>query len=1354
MYPISLTHGGKITFTGSAAQDTSIRFLFENAPYPNNTPNHPTGNVTITTSNPTAYSVAIPAYTADANQTFSSFIMYVNERDKGVTLTDFAIEAYDSADTTAPVITVAGDTEVTLQVGATYTDAGATAVDDRDGTITVVTTGANVDTSTPGTYTVTYTVGDLAGNQAQATRTVTVQAAGPLFTGAFAGATKVGDVYTFPSGADAWAGFANDNADLYPISLTHGGKITFTGSAAQDTSIRFLFENAPYPNNNPNHATGNVTITTSNPTAYSVAIPAYTADANQTFSSFIMYVNERDKGVTLTDFAIEAYDSADTTAPVITVAGDTEVTLQVGATYTDAGATAVDDRDGTITVVTTGANVDTSTPGTYTVTYTVGDLAGNQAQATRTVTVQAAGPLFTGAFAGATKVGDVYTFPSGADAWAGFANDNADLYPISLTHGGKITFTGSAAQDTSIRFLFENAPYPNNTPNHPTGNVTITTSNPTAYSVAIPAYTADANQTFSSFIMYVNERDKGVTLTDFAIEAYDSADTTAPVITVAGDTEVTLQVGATYTDAGATAVDDRDGTITVVTTGANVDTSTPGTYTVTYTVGDLAGNQAQATRTVTVQAAGPLFTGAFAGATKVGDVYTFPSGADAWAGFANDNADLYPISLTHGGKITFTGSAAQDTSIRFLFENAPYPNNTPNHPTGNVTITTSNPTAYSVAIPAYTADANQTFSSFIMYVNERDKGVTLTDFAIEAYDSADTTAPVITVAGDAQVTLQVGATYTDAGATAVDDRDGTITVVTTGANVDTSTPGTYTVTYTVGDLAGNQAQATRTVTVQAAGPLFTGAFAGATKVGDVYTFPSGADAWAGFANDNADLYPISLTHGGKITFTGSAAQDTSIRFLFENAPYPNNTPNHPTGNVTITTSNPTAYSVAIPAYTADANQTFSSFIMYVNERDKGVTLTDFAIEAYDSADTTAPVITVAGDAQVTLQVGATYTDAGATAVDDRDGTITVVTTGANVDTSTPGTYTVTYTVGDLAGNQAQATRTVTVQAAGPLFTGAFAGATKVGDVYTFPSGADAWAGFANDNADLYPISLTYGGRITFTGSAAQDTSIRFLFENAPYPNNNPNHSTANIIIDSSNPTQYSLAIPAYTADANQTFSSFIMYVNERDQGVTLTDFQITTYQSQQEADDALAARLIYSDEFNVAGSPDTNKWHHQVIPPNNGTWHNGELQHYTDADSNSFVSNGTLKIVAKKENYTYQNSTLEYTSARLNSKFVFKYGRVEVRAKTPDGAGTWPAIWTLGANINEIGNYHGDTYGSVGWPHCGELDIMEQYGTDKTKTTSAIHWNQIGGSHLYDTDETPISNIGSDFHVYSMEWSP
>ena len=141
--------------------------------------------------------------------------------------------------------------------------------------------------------------------------------------------------------------------------------------------------------------------------------------------------------------------------------------------------------------------------------------------------------------------------------------------------------------------------------------------------------------------------------------------------------------------------------------------------------------------------------------------------------------------------------------------------------------------------------------------------------------------------------------------------------------------------------------------------------------------------------------------------------------------------------------------------------------------------------------------------------------------------------------------------------------------------------------------------------------------------------------------------------------------------------------------------------------------LIWNDEFDYEGSPDTVKWHHQTIAPNNGSWWNGELQHYTDRSENSYVNNGTLKIKAKKEQYEVDNSSKSYTSARLNSKFSFRYGRIDVRAKLPKGAGTWPAIWTLGANINEIGNYFGDQFGNVGWPACGEIDIMEQNGWNK-----------------------------------------
>ncbi len=182
--------------------------------------------------------------------------------------------------------------------------------------------------------------------------------------------------------------------------------------------------------------------------------------------------------------------------------------------------------------------------------------------------------------------------------------------------------------------------------------------------------------------------------------------------------------------------------------------------------------------------------------------------------------------------------------------------------------------------------------------------------------------------------------------------------------------------------------------------------------------------------------------------------------------------------------------------------------------------------------------------------------------------------------------------------------------------------------------------------------------------------------------------------------------------------------------------------------------LVFSDEFEYEGSPDPEKWHHQVIPPNNGSWYNDELQHYTDRADNSFVNDGTLKIVALKEQYTTNSSTKSYTSSRLNSKFVFTYGRVEFRAKLPNEAGTWPAFWTLGANINETGNYFGDQYGSVGWPACGEIDIMEQNGWNKNSVIAHFHWGDMNtGEYMNSGGTTTISDASSAFHIYSMEWN-
>ncbi|MBC3759700.1 family 16 glycosylhydrolase [Hyunsoonleella sp. SJ7] len=193
--------------------------------------------------------------------------------------------------------------------------------------------------------------------------------------------------------------------------------------------------------------------------------------------------------------------------------------------------------------------------------------------------------------------------------------------------------------------------------------------------------------------------------------------------------------------------------------------------------------------------------------------------------------------------------------------------------------------------------------------------------------------------------------------------------------------------------------------------------------------------------------------------------------------------------------------------------------------------------------------------------------------------------------------------------------------------------------------------------------------------------------------------------------------------------------------------------------DVIYNDLVWSDEFDSSTSPeviDGSKWHHQTIGPNGGQWFNFEEQHYTDRINNSFMVNGNLHIVARKETYTNQGVTLDYTSARLNSKFAFTYGRVDVRAQLPAGTdGTWPAIWTLGKNITETGAYwQTQGFGTTPWPDCGEIDIMEHGLHDATNETSvAIHTPSSNGNTV-NTDKQVLSDVTTNFHVYSVNWSP
>ena len=319
-------------------------------------------------------------------------------------------------DTTAPVITLVGDAQITVEVGSTYTDLGATASDNYDGDITAdIVTVNNVDTSVIGSYTVTYNVTDSSGNDAtEVTRTVSVtDTTAPVIT-------LVGDTQ---------------------ITVEVGSTYTDLGATASDNYDGVITADIVTVNNVDTSVIGSYTVT------YNVTDSSGNAASEVT------------RTVNVTD----------TTVPVITLVGDAEITVEVGSTYTDLGATASDNYDGDITAdIVTVNNVDTSVIGTYTVTYNVTDSSGNDAtEVTRTVNV---------------------------------------------------------------------------------------------------------------------------------------VDTTIPVITLVGDAEITVEVGTTYTDLGATASDNYDGDITAdIVTVNNVDVNTAGQYIITYNVSDAAGNDAtEVTRTVNV----------------------------------------------------------------------------------------------------------------------------------------------------------------------------------------------------------------------------------------------------------------------------------------------------------------------------------------------------------------------------------------------------------------------------------------------------------------------------------------------------------------------------------------------------------------------------------------------------------------------------------------------------------------------------------------------------------------------------------------------------------------------------------
>ena len=172
------------------------------------------------------------------------------------------------------------------------------------------------------------------------------------------------------------------------------------------------------------------------------------------------------------------------------------------------------------------------------------------------------------------------------------------------------------------------------------------------------------------------------------------------------------------------------------------------------------------------------------------------------------------------------------------------------------------------------------------------------------------------------------------------------------------------------------------------------------------------------------------------------------------------------------------------------------------------------------------------------------------------------------------------------------------------------------------------------------------------------------------------------------------------------------------------------------ADSYPGMSLVWSDEFN-GSTIDNSNWTYDL---GDSGWGNNEWQNYTSSSANSSVANGLLTITARQE------PGGGYTSARMKSVDLqeFQFGRIDVRAKLPQGQGIWPAIWMLGANFD-----------AVGWPACGEIDIMELVGHQPETVHGTAHWGAAWNQHQYQGSSISLPNgetFGDAFHVFSVVW--
>jgi len=254
------------------------------------------------------------------------------------------------------------------------------------------------------------------------------------------------------------------------------------------------------------------------------------------------------------------------------------------------------------------------------------------------------------------------------------------------------------------------------------------------------------------------------------------------------------------------------------------------------------------------------------------------------------------------------------------------------------------------------------------------------------------------------------------------------------------------------------------------------------------------------------------------------------------------------------------------------------------------------------------------------------------------------------------------------------------------------------------------------------VSVDGSGLVTFEAKADNANRYVFVFGDGTTTESGDGKSTHTYPVSD----LYTVQVIAYSVDKLSIDKQIEVIVNVK---IASTGYSTP--------DNYAGFSLVWQDEFEGTSLNSAN-WTHEI---GGSGWGNNELQYYQQ--QNTSVENGMLIIKAKRENMGGKS----YTSSRIitQGKKAFKFGRIDIRAKLPKGQGIWPALWMLGSSIS-----------TVGWPKCGEIDVMEMIGGtgNDHKVYGTVHWDNAGSHAEYggNTALTGGKIFADEFHVFSIVW--